>query len=174
MSAIDLTILGMILDRPRSAYDIQKDVEDRHFSRWTKISTPSIYRRVIQLAEKGYLQSAVVKGEKAADKTAYFITKEGRAHFERLMRDSVSQEISLRFDFNVVIANLNKMEKQQALALLAQLRGSIAASAKANRELAATYAGLPPAGRTVFDQQRLLCDALLKWLDAFESEFRAN
>ena len=69
MSSIDLVILGIVLEKPQSAYDIQKDVEYHHFSRWTKISVPSIYRKVLQLSEKGYLQSDIVKGDKFADTT---------------------------------------------------------------------------------------------------------
>ena len=61
MSSIDLVILGIVLEKPQSAYDIQKDVEYHHFSRWTKISVPSIYRKVLQMSEKGYLQSDIVK-----------------------------------------------------------------------------------------------------------------
>ena len=76
MSSIDLVILGIVLEKPQSAYDIQKDVEYHHLSRWTKISTPSIYRKVLQLSEKGYLQSDVVKGSKFADKAVYSITKQ--------------------------------------------------------------------------------------------------
>ena len=60
MSSIDLVILGIVLEKPQSAYDIQKDVDYHHFSRWTKISVPSIYRKVIQLNEKGYLNSDIV------------------------------------------------------------------------------------------------------------------
>ena len=44
MSSIDLVILGIVLEKPQSAYDILKDVEYHHFYRWTKISLPSIYR----------------------------------------------------------------------------------------------------------------------------------
>lgn len=31
MSSIDLVILGIVLEKPQSAYDIQKDVEYHHF-----------------------------------------------------------------------------------------------------------------------------------------------
>lgn len=37
MSSIDLVILGIVLEKPQSAYDIQKDVDYHHFSRWTSI-----------------------------------------------------------------------------------------------------------------------------------------
>lgn len=33
MSSIDLVILGIVLEKPQSAYDIQKDVEYHHLSR---------------------------------------------------------------------------------------------------------------------------------------------
>ena len=174
MSSIDLAILGMVMEKPQSAYDIQKDVDHHHFSRWTKISVPSIYRKVIQLAEKGYLQSDIVKGEKFADKAVYSITDKGRSYFEKLMNDYVSQQIPLQFDFNVVISNLNKMDKSQAIALLTQLRSNIDDSAKTNKEYAARYADIPLVGRTIFDQQQLLYKALLEWLDTFEREFGAD
>ena len=51
MSTIDLVILGIVAEKPQSAYDIQKDIEYHHLSRWTKISIPSIYRKVLQLSE---------------------------------------------------------------------------------------------------------------------------
>ena len=54
MSSIDLVILGIVLEKPQSAYDIQKDIEYHNFSRWTKISIPSVYKKVLQLKEKGY------------------------------------------------------------------------------------------------------------------------
>ena len=52
MSSIDLVVLGIVLEKPQSAYDIQKDVEYDKLSKWTKLSVPSIYRKVLQLKEK--------------------------------------------------------------------------------------------------------------------------
>lgn len=174
MSSIDLVILGIVLEKPQSAYDIQKDVDYHHFSRWTKISVPSIYRKVIQLNEKGYLKSDIVKGDKFADKAVYSITDKGRSYFEQLMDTYASEKVSLLFDFNVVITNLNKMDKEKALDLVKKLRKSIAASVKSNEEYAANYADIPLVGKTIFEQQRLLYQALLEWLDTFESQFKES
>lgn len=51
MATIDLIVLGMVKE-PLSAYDIQKLVEYRNISKWVKISTPSIYKKVIQHERK--------------------------------------------------------------------------------------------------------------------------
>lgn len=171
MSSIDLAILGMVLEKPQSAYDIQKDVEYHHFSKWTRISTPSVYRKVLELKEKGYLSSDTVKGSRHADKAVYAITDTGRAYFEQLMARYADQAVSFLFDFNVVIANLGKLEQKKALPLLAQLRGNIAESAWANHLNAAAYPDLPLFGRTIFEQQERLYGALLEWLDTFERQF---
>ena len=171
MSSIDLVILGIVLEKPQSAYDIQKDVEYHHFSRWTKISVPSIYRKVLQLSEKGYLQSDIVKGDKFADKAIYSITDQGRAYFKELMASYAAGPVSLLFDFNVVITNLNKMDKTEALELVSASRRSIQSSAESNEGHAREFTDIPLVGRTIFEQQQLLYRALLEWLDHFEGQF---
>ena len=54
MATIDLIVLGILKKEPMSAYDIQKLVEYRNISKWVKISTPSIYKKAIQLEEKEF------------------------------------------------------------------------------------------------------------------------
>ena len=46
MATIDLIVLGILKKESLSAYDIQKLVEYRNISRWVKISTPSIYKKL--------------------------------------------------------------------------------------------------------------------------------
>ena len=171
MSSIDLVILGIVLEKPQSAYDIQKDIEYHNFSRWTKISIPSVYKKVLQLKEKGYLTSDVVKGERFAEKAIYSVTDAGKTYFETLMDTIAEQNVPLTFDFNVVITNLNKMDRTHAKALVNRLRKSILASAEKNERYAQQYADIPLVGRTIFDQQRLLYQALLAWLDSFLAQF---
>lgn len=171
MSSIDLVILGIVLEKPQSAYEIQKDVEYHHLSRWTKISVPSIYRKVIQLSEKGYLQSDIVKGDRFADKAVYSITDSGKQYFDELMSFYASQSVPLLFDFNVVITNLNKINIEEALVLISKLRATIQTSAQSNEKYASEYVDIPLVGKTVFEQQRHLYHSLLEWLDEFESQF---
>ncbi|MCR4962277.1 MAG: PadR family transcriptional regulator [Firmicutes bacterium] len=170
MSSIDLVILGMVLEKPQSAYEIQKDVEYHHFPRWTKISVPSVYKKVLQLKEKGYLRSDVAKGDRFAEKAVYSITEAGKAYFMSLMESMAEQPVTLAFDFNAMIANLNKLDQASAQKLIGKLRQSIAAAAEQSQAYAGEYAGIPLTGRTVFDQQRRVYQALLAWLDAFSAQ----
>ena len=77
MATIDLIVLGMLKRDAMSAYDIQKLVEYRNISKWVKISTPSIYKKTIQLEEKGLIRGKIVKEGKMPEKVIYsFALKE--------------------------------------------------------------------------------------------------
>ena len=86
MATIDLIVLGMLKKEALSAYDIQKLVEYRNISKWVKISTPSIYKKVIQLEEKGYISSNIVKEGKMPEKAIYSLTEAGEKQLENLMK----------------------------------------------------------------------------------------
>ena len=156
------------------ASDVIKRKKEGFIPLWTKISIPSIYRKVLQMNEQGYLDSSIVKGDKFADKAVYSITDKGRAYFGQLMETYASQKVPLLFDFNVVIANLNKMEREKAMDLIKKLRDNLTASAKSIDEYAASYPDIPLGGKAIFEQQRLLYQSLLEWLDKFESQFKGS
>ena len=85
MATIDLIVLGMLKKEPMGAYDLQKLVEYRNISKWVKISTPSIYKKVIQLEEKGYIVSHTEKEGKMPEKAVYSLTEKGEQEFEKLI-----------------------------------------------------------------------------------------
>ena len=43
MSTIDLIILGSLYQSPKSAYELQKQIKDRHLARWVKIGSFTVY-----------------------------------------------------------------------------------------------------------------------------------
>ena len=49
--------------------------DSRNISKWVKISTPSIYKKVIQLEEKGYITSTTIKEGKMPEKAVYTLTR---------------------------------------------------------------------------------------------------
>lgn len=108
---------------------------------------------------------------KFADKEIYSITDKGRVYFKELMAFYAAGPIPLLFDFNVVITNLNKMDKAEAMELVSTLRQSIQSSAELNEGYAQEFADIPLVGRTIFEQQQLLYNALLEWLNHFEGQF---
>ena len=97
MATIDLIVLGILKKEPMGAYDIQKLVEYRNISKWVKISTPSIYKKAIQLEEKGFIKGEIVKEGKMPE-----IPKTGMAVLQQqiVLADAIEKWIiSLKKDF---------------------------------------------------------------------------
>ena len=108
-----------------SAYDIQKLVEYRNISKWVKISTPSIYKKAIQLEEKGLIQGEIVKEGKMPEKAIYSLTEAGEAEFERLMFEIAAKPINIFLDFNAVIVNLESLPPEKQKSCIAEIEENV-------------------------------------------------
>ncbi len=167
MATIDLIVLGMLKNQPMNAYELQKLVEYRHISRWVKISTPSIYKKVLQLEEKGCITGQVKRNGKMPEKIVYSLTEAGELEFERLMLELACQPISLFLDFNAVIVNLSGLSAEKQGFCLAAIEDNIQVLKgflQENLWLKENEPKVPQAGLAVLKQQLALAEALEKWL----------
>ena len=174
MSSIDLVILGIVLEKPQSAYDIQKQVEYRNISKWVKISTPSIYKKTIQLEQKGLIRGTVVKEGKMPEKAVYSLTEEGQREFEKLMEEIAAKPIHIFLDFNAVIVNLENLppEKQKACIRsieenVRELKMCLEQNMREKEDLPEVHA----AGKAVLQQQLVLAEAIEKWILSVKENF---
>lgn len=174
MATIDLIVLGMLRKEALSAYDIQKQVEYQNISRWVKISTPSIYKKVIKLEEKGYIKSNVVREGKMAEKAVYSLTSAGEREFEKLMSEIACKPINIFLDFNAVIVNLDSLtptDQKQCLdnieANIKNLKGDL----EENMALKENLPEIPETGKAVLRQQFMLAEAIEGWIAALKEHF---
>lgn len=171
MATIDLIVLGIVKKEPLSAYDIQKLVEYRNISRWVKISTPSIYKKVIQLEEKGYIKSTMIKEGKMAEKAVYSLTNAGEKQFEILMMGIASQPINIFLDFNAVIVNLDSLTSDDRQACLTNIEKNIAilkSYLEENINSKGNIPVIPATGKAVLQQQFILVQELEKWINSLK------
>lgn len=169
MATIDLIVLGMLKKESLSAYDLQKLVEYRNISKWVKISTPSIYKKVIQLEQKGYIESQIKKEGKMPEKAVYSLTKTGEKEFEKLMLDISCKPINIYLDFNAVIVNMEYMPKDVQKQYLDNIDKNIKSLKKYienNIESKAGISDIPKVGMEVLEQQYILVNKLEEWIDS--------
>lgn len=167
MATIDLIVLGMLKRGSLSAYDIQKLVEYRNISKWVKISTPSIYKKVIQLEEKGFIKSSTVKEGKMPEKAVYSLTEAGAKEFALLMKEIASQPIHFFLDFNAVIVNLSCLPPEEQRACLDSIEGNVDALRsylEENIREKEAAPDIPETGMAVLRQQYILVQAIETWL----------
>ena len=110
MSTIDLIILGSLYQSPKSAYELQKQIEDRHLARWVKIGSFTVYKKVIQYEKKGFVLSETKKNGNMPEKTVYTLTSNGKTKFRELMSEFSAGETRIFLDFNAVIVNMSLLD----------------------------------------------------------------
>ena len=173
MATIDLIVLGMLKKEPMSAYDIQKLVEYRNISKWVKISTPSIYKKAIQLEEKGLIRGEVVKEGKMPEKAIYSLTEAGESEFERLMFEISSKPINIFLDFNAVIVNLDSLPAEKQRTCLAEIQENIdtlKAYLEQNIKEKEHEPSIPATGMAVLHQQYVLAEAIQTWINSLTKQ----
>lgn len=173
MATIDLIVLGILKKESLSAYDIQKLVEYRNISKWVKISAPSIYKKVLQLEEKGFISSRMEKTGRMPEKAVYTLTDAGKEEFENLMLEISCKPINIFLDFNAVIVNLENMPKKRRKKCLNNIEKSIKAmktSLKENITLKEQDVNIPAMGMAVLRQQFLLVQAMEEWIVSLKKD----
>ena len=175
MATIDLIVLGILKKEALSAYDIQKLVEYRNISKWVKISTPSIYKKVIQLENKGYIKSNLVKEGKMAEKAVYSLTDAGDKEFEKLMLEIASKPIHIFLDFNAVIVNLYSLPPEKRKSCLTEIEDNVKtlkAYLEENITLKENMPEIPETGMAVLEQQYILVQAIETWIASLSDNLK--
>ncbi len=174
MATIDLIVLGMLKKQSLSAYDIQKLVEYRNISKWVKISTPSIYKKVIQLEEKGLLQSVPVRENNMPEKAVYSLTDSGEQEFERLMEELSVQPIRMFLDFNAVIVNLDSVPLEMQKSCVVNIEKNVQdlkSYLEENLREKENVPEVPETGMAVLQQQFILVEAIETWITELKRRF---
>lgn len=174
MATIDLIVLGMLKKESLSAYDIQKLVEYRNISKWVKISTPSIYKKVIQLEEKGFIKSNTVKEGKMPEKAVYCLTNTGEKEFEKLMLEISSKPIQIFLDFNAVIVNLDRLSPENQKLCLTDIESNVKmlkTYLEENIRQKENVSEIPETGIAVLQQQFILAGAIETWIASLKENF---
>lgn len=174
MATIDLIVLGILKKESLSAYDIQKLVEYRNISKWVKISTPSIYKKVIQLEEKGYITSTIIKEGKMLEKAVYTLTDSGHHQFEKLMMELSCKPINIFLDFNAVIVNLDSLSRENQKSCLTNIENNVKtlkSYLEENMNLKKNVPEIPETGMAVLEQQYILAQAIETWIASMKERF---
>jgi DNA-binding PadR family transcriptional regulator len=173
MSAINLLILGSVLNKDWSAYELAQFIETNDIDRLLKVSAPAIYRNLVKLAEQDYLAVRVTKEGEMPEKKIYSLTPSGRDYYYHLLQQVSTQQINYYFDLNTVIANLDNISGEQANTLIGNIREQLQSLAIIYEQAETKHRTYPLVVRALIRQQQMLNQTMLEWLDQFEATFKA-
>lgn len=172
-STIDLIILGILSEKPMSAYDLACLIEEKQVGRLLKISTPSIYKSCKRLYGLDFLDGKTSKEGEQPEKTIYRINKKGKERFFALMEHFSSTVTPFFLDFNAFIWNIEKAEKKQGLKMLEKLRDELLAlKAWIIEHEKEKSPNLTFAGKAIVKQYRMTVSALVSWAEETVEDYK--
>ncbi|MFC0505340.1 PadR family transcriptional regulator [Micromonospora costi] len=165
LTPAELTVLGLVIERPQHGYDLEQVIEQRGIRQWTDIGFSSIYYLLTKLEKRGLLH--VPEAPTAAkSRRVFHATTAGREVAARTALDLVAEPRPIAQPLLVGLANLPLLsERQYTRALrtrLTQIETRIAAIQAARR----AQPPLTPAAREVFSYSLSLLQAEKRWLAA--------
>ena len=170
---IDAMILGALHEHPMSAYEMNKMMDQRGVRSWARISSPSVYRNLVQLYKQGYVESTTVKDSAMPERTVYSITLEGKERLHELLYDIASSPARVDFNFVSVIANIRMVDEKMGHELLQSIADTYSEWADRLEQAATSIDEQIEAKATLelcSDTYRLIAD----WARKFEKDFYQN
>lgn len=163
LSPAEVTVLGLVVERPRHGYDLEQVIEQRGVRQWTDIGFSSIYYLLTKLEKRGLIHVPEAPAA-AKSRRVYHATDAGREAAARNAFAFVEELRPVPQPLLVGVANLPLLsEEQYAQAIRTRLE-LIEIRIAAIRVAEAAQSPLPPAAREVFSYSLSLLEAERQWL----------
>ena len=163
LTAAELTILGLVIEKPMHGYDLEHVIELRGIRQWTDIGFSSIYYLLTKLEKRSLVQASEPRAG-GKSRRVYHATPEGRDAAARNALAFIAEARPVPQPFLAGRANLPLLTEQEFVEALrvrlAQLDAQIAAIEGAER----SQVPLPQAAREVFSYSLSLMKAERSWL----------
>jgi DNA-binding PadR family transcriptional regulator len=163
LTSAELTVLGLVIERPRHGYDLEQVIEQRGIRQWTDIGFSSIYYLLTKLEQRGLLDVPEAPAT-AKSRRVFHATTEGRGVAARNALAFVAEARPVPHPLLVGVANLSLLSAQQYARALRTRLAQIEARIAAVQAVQQAQATLPLAAREVFSYSLSLMEAERQWL----------
>ena len=170
----EAALLGLISEKPKHAYEIENDIKERDMRYWTEISMSSIYKLLNKLENRKLLESKVKLSKNNVAQKVYSITGQGKKMFKDKLKELVSAWQPSKHPIDIGLANLNLLNKKEAIEQLTKYSESLGKMIKCYGELEKFLVdGKCHLGNIQLATRRVvLVKAEKKWLDKFIEDFK--
>jgi len=131
----EATLIGLLSEKPKHAYEIEMDIENRDMRYWTDISMSSVYKLLRRLEEKKLLDSEVKLSQNNVAHRIYSLTDYGKRQFKEKLKTLLSKNQPAKYPIDIGLANLTLLEKDEAIEQLRKYAASIDDMIKCYKDL---------------------------------------
>jgi DNA-binding PadR family transcriptional regulator len=169
----EVALLGLLSEKAKHAYQIERDVEHRDMRSWTDLSQSTIYRQLTSLHKAGLVESAqeVVDGRA---RKVYSLTHKGLDALRDSLLGLLADPESPTWGIDLATYNAGQLPAQDAVAALERYRDRLQeriACFEATEEYMSSSA-CPRHRLAVVRRPRYLLEAEIRWVDDFVAELK--
>ncbi|MBW4718212.1 PadR family transcriptional regulator [Saccharothrix obliqua] len=169
LTPAELTLLGLLVERPRHGYDLEEVIGARGMREWTEIGFSSIYYLLGKLRDRGLIgEVGRDPGRRSTARKVYAATDEGRRACAEAAEAAIAEPRPLFPPLLVGLANQPAVPADRLRAALDRRAAALAARREEVRR-AGERAGAPPFVRAIFDYSLAQIAAEQAWLDAYRA-----
>jgi DNA-binding PadR family transcriptional regulator len=170
-SSVDLTLLGLLIEKPRNPYELAHFIQTRYLDKLLKISQPAVYKNCKKLFQSGFLDGKTMREGELPEKVTYSVNKKGEMHFKQLM-NHFNEIKPFYFEHNSFIWNLDKMDNNESRAMLKNLHSSFVTLRDLlighEKEVALSYGfGV----KALVKQYRMVMETLVNWVEGIAKDY---
>lgn len=170
LTSAELTLLGLLVEKPRHGYEVEEVITARGMREWTEIGFSSIYYLLGRLRDRGLITELdTPKAGRGKARHVYGPTAEGRAECARAAEAAIAEVRPLFPPVLVGLANQPLIPPDRLHAALATRADALAAQAAAVRGTADAQRDAPDFVRALFDYSLAQLDAEQAWLSAYRA-----
>lgn len=111
----EMTVLGLICEKPMHGYEIEKVVEMRDMRYWTEISLSSIYKILKKLEQKGFIKSEIKLAKNNISQKIYTITKHGQKAMKNQVKENLSNVEKIIWQVDISMTNIFLLDHREVI-----------------------------------------------------------
>lgn len=169
MNIIDLVVLGELKEKPKYAGEIITSLRQKNLHNRMNFTLSSIYRKVLELKDKGYIEINGTLKTRSQDAIVYQITCKGEEYFNNLIKLTISsdKDIDVKLNINETTAIFEYANKDKQISYIRNLKEKIL---EIKQELYKDKEIKSKAENIIFLQKEKILFALEEWATEIEDE----
>jgi len=118
LSDKEFAIIGMIYQKQRYGYEIEREIIDTSMREWTDIGFSSIYYILNKLEQKGFISGIVSMNEKNQARKVYSITEKGKKTLKASILALFQTHERNKWQIDLGLAFFNLLSREEQLQCL--------------------------------------------------------
>ena len=169
MNIIDLVVLGELKEKPKYAGEIITSLRQKNLHNRMNFTLSSIYRKVLEIKDKGYIEINGTLKTRSQDAIVYQITCKGEEYFNNLIKLTISsdKDIDVKLNINETTAIFEYANKDKQISYIRNLKEKIL---EIKQELYKDKEIKSKAENIIFLQKEKILFALEEWATEIEDE----